>query len=278
MKYVSIRSLGTVGNTCSQMQQYASLLAVARENNATIILPETTKNDGFGVRLFDVLNIKHEFAPIKFFETFKTYTLDTTKQVDVGVFNLPDGSYFIDGRFDLFKYWYPKYMNEILNWTLLPDIEKMATEYIQNMKNLYQVDTITSVHIRLGDYLLPAHHHFIKLWETDYYNQAFKILNNTNQLFLVFTNDEDYCKRNIVSDANFVHTGNDYLDFGIMTKCDNNIIANSSYSLWAAFLNKTNNKTVICPKEYLHDYSEFSHINKNYYPDDWISISAIGVE
>lgn len=274
MKYVSMRSIGIVGDMCSQIQQYASLTAVAKENDATIVLPEATKNDGFGIRLFNVLDVKHEFAPTEFFNEFKTYTLDMTKQVDTNVFNLRDGSYFIDGRFDLFKYWYPKYAKEILSWTLLPDIEHFATEYIQDMKRLYQVDTITSVHIRLGDYLSPIHHHFIKLWQTDYYNRAIDMIQGDNQLFLVFTNDENYCKQNIIDDANFVSTGNDYLDFGIMTKCDNNIIANSSYSLWGAFLNKNNNKTVVCPNEYLHGYSEFSHINGNYYPDKWVSISV----
>jgi hypothetical protein len=87
----------------------------------------------------------------------------------------------------------------------------------------------------------------------------------------------NWCKENLLDeDTVFVNTGNDYLDFAIMSMCNNNIIANSSYSWWAAFKNRNENKKVICPKNYLLDYSAFKHINGNWYPSDWVSIDIQG--
>lgn len=274
MKYVSMKSLGTVGDMCSQMQQYASLVAVASENGAKIVLPEATRNDGFGIRLFNVLNIEHEFAPPEFFRDFKAYQLDMSKDVDTGVFNLGEGSYFIDGRFDLFKYWHPKYKESIMDWEIHTNLKSNGMAYIRELKDQYGLDSITSIHIRLGDYLLPQHTHFSRLFDTTYYNDAIEIVNkDKDNLFLVFTNDVDWCKNNIIGqDGIFVNTGDDNLDFTIMSLCDNNIIANSSYSWWAAMKNENKNKIVVCPKNYLKPYSQFSHINGNYYPDEWIAI------
>jgi hypothetical protein len=61
-------------------------------------------------------------------------------------------------------------------------------------------------------------------------------------------------------------------DLILMSMCDHNIIGNSSYSWWAAFKNNNNDKVVICPKNYVKDYSPFRHINGNYYPETWIAI------
>ena len=274
MKYVSLKSLGSIGDMCSQMQQYASLYAIAKENNAEIVLPESTKNEGHGVRLFNILDIPHTYQPNEFFEDFKVFNIDTTKEVDERSFQLGDGSYFIDGRFDLFKYWHPKYEKDVFDWKIHEHLKLDARNYIQSLKQKYDVSSITSIHIRLGDYLLPQHQHFARLFETNYYNDAIQIINSEQEnLFIVFTNDIDWCKNNIIGeDGVFVNSGNDNLDFTIMSECDNNIIANSSYSWWAAFKNSNPNKTVVCPKNYLRNYSQFKHINGNYFPSNWISI------
>jgi hypothetical protein len=279
MRYFSFRSLGTIGDMCSQMQQYASLYAVAKENGAEIVLPEVTRNEGFGIRLFDVFDIGQTYQPNEFFKEFTSFELDGSKIVDDRVFSLEGNqSYFIDGRFDLFHYWYPKYQEDVLSWKIHQHLIDDATNYINHLKKEYKLEHLTSIHIRLGDYLLPQHNHFTKLWKTQYYQDAIELCNKEDTLFLAFTNDVTWCKERLMDESEvvFVDTGNDALDFTIMSMCNTNIIANSSYSWWAAFKNMNKDKKVICPTNYLLDYSYFKHINGNYYPSDWISIDIEG--
>lgn len=55
-------------------------------------------------------------------------------------------------------------------------------------------------------------------------------------------------------------------DLFLMSKCRHQIIANSSYSWWAAWLNTNHNKVVICP--------EVKSWEDDFYPENWIRIQA----
>jgi hypothetical protein len=133
---------------------------------------------------------------------------------------------------------------------------------------------LVSIHVRRGDYLLPQHKHFCEL-DTEYYMAALKPYINSIQKyhFVVFSNDIEWCKENLIegNSITFIEPGVDYVDLILMSMCDHNIIANSSYSWWAAFKNKNKNKLVTCPKNYLRG-NMWSHINNNYYPPTWNAI------
>lgn len=55
----------------------------------------------------------------------------------------------------------------------------------------------------------------------------------------------------------------------LMSKCKNNIIANSSFSWWGAWLNQNEEKTVIAPKSWLRNGDG---MHKNIVPKEWIRI------
>jgi hypothetical protein len=55
-----------------------------------------------------------------------------------------------------------------------------------------------------------------------------------------------------------------------MSLCENNIIANSSFSWWGAWLNKNNNKIVVAPKKWFGN--ALQHNTKDLYPEKWIVI------
>jgi hypothetical protein len=275
MSYVTFKTIGESGNLGSQLQQYASLCAVARESNKTIIFPESSISSGYGFKFANLIDVPIVTASDEFFTSFTDIQPDDKLLVDSAVYQLnPDKNYNIVNRFDLFKYWHPKYTQLVLDW-------RWNESHYQTAKKLYKQFHIpgkqtVAVHVRRGDYLLPQHDHFCKL-DNDYYGQALQyFFNNVDQYqFVVFSNDIDWCKSNLIEENDIVHfvePNEDYVDLILMSLCNHIITANSSYSWWAAYKNENDSKKIICPTNYLKGYSPWSHINGNYYPESWINI------
>lgn len=124
-----------------------------------------------------------------------------------------------------------------------------------------------SIHVRRGDYLgLPNHHPSCSL---SYYNEAISQMDVDN--FLVFSDDIEWCKENFVGDEFiFVEGNTDYIDMWLMSLCDNNITANSSFSWWGAWLNQNTDKKVVAPKRWFG--SAINHNTKDLIPESWITI------
>ena len=68
-----------------------------------------------------------------------------------------------------------------------------------------------------------------------------------NTEVFVFSDDLDWCRNNF-AECNFVELPEDYLEFELMRECKHFIIANSTFSWWAAYLSM--NATVIAPKNW----------------------------
>jgi hypothetical protein len=142
-----------------------------------------------------------------------------------------------------------------------------SKEINDSLANKYgNVSDHTSLHIRRGDYLqLPTHHPTCTI---DYYHKA---LANFDGKVLVFSDDIDWCRKTFQdSRFEFVEGNLDYEDLHLMSMCKNNIIANSSFSWWGAWLNDTPNKVVIAPKIWFG--SAISHNTKDLLPQSWITI------
>lgn len=135
-----------------------------------------------------------------------------------------------------------------------------------------------SLHIRRGDYLNSP---FVALAETDYYVKALEYVRNLgkeNLRLYVFSDDIDWCQRNLqISNIPCVYIDwnkgmDSYEDMHLMSLCKCNIIANSTFSWWGAYLNQSETPLVICPKQYYKD-SVYNKIFIDYhYPKNWIQI------
>lgn len=163
--------------------------------------------------------------------------------------------------------------NDIVNsFTLRNTIDKKNESFLVKMRN----ENSVSIHIRRGDYENSI---FELLSIEEYYKKAIKtiIKNIESPIFYFFTNDAKWVKENFNTfdiDKTIVETNTgdqSYKDLVLMSNCKHNIIANSSFSWWGAWLNLNENKIVIAPKRWFKvgDYVESTY---NLIPSKWLKI------
>lgn len=132
--------------------------------------------------------------------------------------------------------------------------------YVESMlKQIKQDDHSVSIHIRRGDYLnVPELYGGI--CDDAYYERAIRFMKEQDKEshFYVFSNDYEWCEKHFKGNEFTVvqnsseDTG--YTDMLLMSQCRHNIIANSSFSWWAAWLNQNREKCVIAPQKWLNGF------------------------
>lgn len=152
------------------------------------------------------------------------------------------------------------YPQEILNKnkTILENIEKYD---------------ITAIHIRRDDYInVPVNFKIFEICNMEYYRGAIDYIKkvSSTQKFLIFTQDKEWAKDNFSGDEFYLFEGNTAIeDFTIMGHCKHHIIANSTFSWWAAVLNNNPSKHVIYPKKW---YKKENKDFNAFIPEDWIPL------
>ncbi len=109
----------------------------------------------------------------------------------------------------------------------------------------------------------------------DYLEKAMSLFPK-DALFVVFSNNMDFAKRNIPEDKAaqvvFIENEPDYIDLFLMSLCKHNIIANSAFSWWGAWLNQNPNRKVVAPAVWLHPNSGIE--TQDIMPANWIKVDA----
>ena len=281
MGYITFSTLGESGGMCSQLQSYASLLAVAKANNKEVVFAKSMFDKGCGIKIFDLLNIIPNIKPDNFFKDFilKQINFHTTSY-DKTLFNLDKSNYDLTGRFDLYTYWYNDIKEKINKWEFKADILLNAKNKLNKIKEKLGNKPTVSIHIRRGDYTLPQNQP-LNIITQDYYLKA--ITKNftpiKDYIFLVFSNDIEYAKNMLEGDNiwfvepegidSYSYTSSEKDDLALLSLCDNHIITNSTYSWWGAYLSKNKNKKIVCPTNWL---AGPSFMNGNHFPPNWINI------
>ena len=155
-------------------------------------------------------------------------------------------------------------------------------KYPLSDKNQFIADEIkskisVSVHFRLGDYFdhLPK-----DILSNHYYLTAMQEMKNKfpDAHFYIFSDDTNFVKQNvkIPFEHTFVEHNNSketsFWDMYLMSLCQHNIIANSTFSWWGAWLNQNPDKIVITPSVWISE-KEHLKVIKNVIPQDWKKIA-----
>lgn len=294
-----VKFKGGLGN---QMFQYAFACAIAKKFGCSPALDfswfEDVKKHTIDVpRAFDlgVFNLEIEIATEEDLKNVKRPEFDsktknsiakilhnilkinyirekTTFCFDKKLFNSPDYFYY-EGYFQHEKYF--KHLRKfLLKKFSLKEPFSMLDEKNQILLNEIKKTNSVSLHIRRGDYIQLEHVNKTHgLCSLEYYQTAIKYIASKveNPHFFVFSDDIDWVKENLkieyphaIVDFN---QGKNYFDMELMKHCKNNIIANSSFSWWAAWLNQNPEKIVIAPKRWLAKKQKCDVV-----PKEWIKI------
>lgn len=230
----------------------AALIGCSEPNSDKPILPEWEYSDIF----------KHKITtyPLK---DMKVMTSRLYREPSFSYKKIPyEGGLDIIGYFQSEKYFEDCELSIRKYFALRDDLQKIVDEKYEK----YEDCRTASIHVRRGDYLNYPDTH--PLCNGKYYNDAIKMFRTVDK-FLVFSDDPDWCRQNFNLGICDIIEGNpDYIDMALMAKCDNNIIANSSFSWWGAWLNPNPNKVVIAPKDWFGKNGPKD--TQDLIPDGWV--------
>ncbi len=148
------------------------------------------------------------------------------------------------------------------------------SDYIRSMKEKIESVNAVSIHMRLGDYL-NNDSLYGGICTPSYYKKAVETIRakTDNPVFFLFSNDVVKAQELLGIDGVIPVEGNtgdrSYLDMYLMSLCRHNIIANSTFSWWGAWLNGHEDKIVCCPETLLNGYD-----NGIVYCKDWIRVPS----
>lgn len=144
---------------------------------------------------------------------------------------------------------------------------------VNRIRHMYSgmLDNSVSIHVRRGDYLKFPDVYI--LLSPEYYYHAIKLLDEKAEIdhILVFSDDIPWCRKNL-KDKRMIFITNkpDYIDLYMMSLCDHNILANSSFSWWGTYLNENEGKIVYAPKKWFKDGCEANA--ESLFCNNWIKI------
>ena len=147
--------------------------------------------------------------------------------------------------------------------------EQFTSEITQKYPQLNQENTV-SIHIRFGDYKQNPHIH--PSVSKEYLDKALEMIGSYSHLFL-FGDDKQWLSNNFTGDNVTLVNEDDFVDMWMMSLCKNNIIPNSTFSWWSAFLNKNINKKVIAPSIWFGPSGPQKYYDM--YEPDWTKMEVI---
>lgn len=238
----------------------------------------------------DIINLKNSSNPNLIFWLLKKMKISNKyykkthwndKRFDL-YFNQekkPNNSIYLDGWFGN-----PRYFQKIRDILIFDFIPKAISITSLNLAENIRNSNSVAVHIRRGDYL--GNSYFFNL-PTIYYSNAISYManNESHPFFYFFSDDIDFVKKEFkeLRNAFFINLRNEIkLNYGIfqdveelylISLCKHQIIANSTYSWWGAWLNTNPDKKVIAPKKWYNNMNAQKQYERGHLiPNNWIKL------
>lgn len=292
MKFVVMT--GGLGN---QMFIYAFVLSLRNKGQKGLVYKQyhdkSSKYGHQGFELNRIFNLhEHDIMLVKILRVYdflikvfpRSWKTFFYKLIGIHIVKVPENFIYYPSVFDF------KYENELYRGTwqsekyffaakdeILKSFvfrkEKLSERSKEFAKQIVKSNSV-SIHVRRDDYLSPQYiYGFGGICTIDYYNNAIEYMDSCekNIQYYIFSDDLNWVRDNlnvrngIIVDFN---RGEDsWQDMYLMSCCKHNIIANSSFSWWGAYLNRNTNKIVIAPKKWWNSFEKDDVV-----PENWIRI------
>ena len=289
MKIVKI--LGGLGN---QMFQYALYLALKKHFHDEKIMIDTSCFIGYplhnGFELDKIFSLNTPVAT--WWDRLKVgYPYHNYRCWQIGKYIMPNrktmcveskdftydnsvltqaGDRYFDGYWQHEEYFCDVRSVILKKFAFPPTMDERNRALIEKLSHTESV----SLHIRRGDYV--NHHLFRGICDLDYYKRAVEYMEKqvTPHVYCIFSNDIEWCEthlRDLLPNKVIIYVdwnkgAQSFVDMQLMSLCSHNIIANSSFSWWGAWLNCNPYKVVIVPQKWLNIQIE------DPIPNSWIRI------
>jgi len=274
---ITIHLMGGLGN---QLFQIFSGISYAIENNIDFKIIKTKRD------LISPLDNK-SLRPTYFDNFLINLSKFTCEKINLIKYNEPEFTYnkipFINKDFIIQGYFQsPKYFkNNYKSIIELIGLDKQKAKLREKYKDCFN-NKIISLHFRIGDYIKKPDYHLIL--NTQYYIDALKIILKKDDIcdtVLYFNEEQDnYIVENMINNIkkscpqlNFIQYTNgieDWEQLILMSLCDHNIIANSTFSWWGAYFNINPEKIVCYPSVWFGP--KCNNSTRDLFPENWVKV------
>ncbi|MDO9207684.1 MAG: alpha-1,2-fucosyltransferase [Sulfuricurvum sp.] len=280
-----VQLTGGLGNQMFQYSFAKALQAKGYEVKLDISTFETyTLHGGFGLEHYTItlpIASKEELTPYKtnfLTRIGKKFNLpnkklrgEKTLLFQQELLSPPDNT-SLYGYFQSEKYFNPLRHTILEEFTLKAPLSPYSA-FIE--KTIHSLSNTASIHIRRGDYITDSKaNKFHGICGLDYYEEAIALLDSKFEAmhYFIFSDDIEWVKNNL-SPKNCTYIDNPsphipHEDIYLMSLCHHNIIANSSFSWWGAWLNHNSTKVVIAPKKWFAD-DKMVQQSRDIVPESW---------
>lgn len=248
LKYITITSLKD-DRLGSQMNNFAMLFLIAQKTGHTVGILNNHLSLGTGQKLItETFNAPVEIIEDSAVNNMSLLYWDTTSNINLpkqeNIFELDSNSNYnvCAGLIHFnFLYFLNKQNLDYLKQNIFrfhQQIQEESQQYFNTIK-VYN-KKILSVHVRRTDHCTLS---------PEYQKQAIKLFDSEEYKVLMLSDDIEFCKnefRECLAEYETVYSNNiSAVDMHLMTLCDVNITADSTFSMWGALLNDADNEMVI---------------------------------
>lgn len=176
--------------------------------------------------------------------------------------------YYIDGYWQN-ELFFREVLSKVLEELHFPDFQDNINIELENQIRSSQA---VSIHVRRGDYVNSNY----DVLTSDYYKNAIQYIKKKTDVtkYFIFSDDIEYVEQKFgfLKNKYIVQNNkgeNSWCDLKLMSLCKYNILANSSFSNWAGYFNKNNDKIIIYPSQYTK-----TEKNTEKFGREWVKIEV----